>query len=257
VTATPLSHEEFDLLWEHLGFTERPYPLDVRSFGYTMEERAALRDQVRRSLASRGLHDGAEVAPALEERLAVLGRHTSSIDARMSVGEDLRVLAASRGRVGVLAAQSDDRVVVAPVRDARLVPAVIALLPDRHPGPGGAARLPKAVFDAAVDEFAASGYTGMERVLTSGGVTGRDLRTVVTLLESGRSGGGQLAANRVDQVGRRTRSPVLNWFDTEPGRYLVHGETTRDGVEWLTITPADTARVQRRLTELVEGLNRR
>lgn len=255
MTATSLSHQEFDLLWEHLGFTERPYPLDVRSFGYTMDERAALRDQVRESLLHKGLHDGAEVAPVLEEQLTLLGRHTFSVDGRLSVGEPLRVLAASDGRRGVLAAQSDDEVKLAWVRGARLVPAVIALLPDREPGPGGVARLPKQVFDGAVDEFAASGYVGLERTLTNGGVTGRDLRTVITLLESGRRGGGQLAANSVDQVGRRARTPVLNWFDTEPGRYLVHTEVTRDRVEWLTIAPADTARIEQRLTELAASLN--
>jgi hypothetical protein len=255
VSATSLSHQEFDFLWEHLGFTERPYPLDVRSFGYTMDERAALREQVRESLRRKGLHDGAEVAPALEEQLALLGRHTFSVDGRLSVGETLRVLAASDGSRGVLAAQSDDEVKVAWVRGSRLVPAVIALLPDRQPGPGGAARLPKQVFDAAVDEFAASGYVGLERTLTNGGVTGRDLRTVITLLESGRRGGGQLAANSVDQVGRRARTPVLNWFDTEPGRYLVHTEVTRDRVEWLTIAPADTARIHQRLSEMVASLN--
>lgn len=255
MSATSLSHQEFDLLWEHLGFTERPYPLDVRSFGYTMDERAALREQVRQSLVHKGLHDGAEVAPALEEQLALLGRHTLSVDGRLSVGASLRVLAASAGRHGVLAAQSDDEIRLAWVRDARLVPAVIALLPDRGPGPGGTARLPKQVFDAAIDEFGASGYVGLERTLTAAGVTGRDLRTVTTLLESGRQGGGQLAVNRVDQVGRRTRTPVLNWFDTEPGRYLVHTEVTRDRVEWLTITPADTARVEQRLTELAASLN--
>ncbi|MGB3439978.1 MAG: ESX secretion-associated protein EspG [Actinophytocola sp.] len=255
MSATSLSHQEFDFLWEHLGFTERPYPLDVRSFGYTMDERAALRDQVRQSLLHKGLHDGAEVTPELEEQLTVLGRHTFSVDGRLSVGETLRVLAAKHGRRGVLAAQSDDEVRLAWVRDARVVPAVIVLLPDRKPGPGGAARMPKPVFDAAVDEFAANGYAGMERALTSGGVTGRDLRTVVTLLESGRRGGGQLAANSVDQVGRRTRTPVLNWFDTESGRYLVHSEVDRDRVEWLTIAPGDTARVEQRLSDMAASLN--
>ena len=253
--ATSLSHQEFDLLWEHLGFTEQPYPLAVRSFGETADDRAALRDQVRQSLRDKGLHDGAEVAPALEEQLAVLGRHTFSVDGRLSVGEPLRVLAASDGARGVLAAQSDDEVRLAWVREARLVPAVIALLPDRAPGPGGTARLPKEVFDAAVDEFAAGGYVGLERTLTNGGVTGRDLRTVVTLLESPRAGGGQLAANSVDPVGRRARTPVLNWFDTEPGRYVVHSEVTRDRVEWLTIAPADTARIEQRLAEMVASLN--
>lgn len=253
--ATSLSHMEFDFLWEHLGFTEQPYPLDVPSSGQTMDERAALRDQVRQSLLDKGLHDGAEVAPELEEQLELLGRHTFGVDGRLSVGEPLRVLAAADGRRGVLAAQSDTEVRLAWVRDARLVPAVIALLPDHAPGPGGAARLPKHVFDTAVDEYAGGGYVAMERALATAGITGRDLRTVVTLLESPRAGGGQLAANRVDAVGRRTRTPVLNWFDTEPGRYLVYSEVARDRVEWLTIAPGDTARISQRLSEMAASLN--
>jgi ESX secretion-associated protein EspG len=250
-----LTHQEFDLLWEHLGFTERPYPLDVASFGHTAAERAALRAEVRQSLLHKGLHDGAEVAPVLEERLAVLGRHTFSVDGRLSVGEHLKVLAASDGRRGVLAAQNDAEVRVASVRDARLVPAVVALVPDEKPGPGGVARLPREMFDAAVDEYARTGYAGLERTLTGGGLTGRELRAVTTLVESARHGGGQLAANGVDQLGRRTRTPVLNWFDTAAGRYLVHGELDRDRVEWLTVAPADTARLEQRLTALAATLN--
>jgi hypothetical protein len=254
VPATSLSHLEFDFLWEHLGFTERPYPLDVPSFGHTMDERAELRLRTLESLRAKGLHDGREVDPRLEERLSLLGRHTVSVDGQLSVGEYLKILAAGHGRFGVLAAQTDDEVRIAQVRDARLVPAVCALLPDEKPGPGGAARLPKPVFDEAVEEFGRGGYVGMERALTSGGVTGRDLRTVITLVESGRHGGGQLAANTVDQVGRRTRTPVLNWFDTEAGRYLVLSEVSRDRVEWLTITPGDSARLEQSLTDL---MNRR
>jgi hypothetical protein len=248
---------EFDLLWEHLGFTERPYPLDVPSFGHTMAQRAELREQVRQSLADRRLHDGAEVAPVLEERLEMLGRHTFSVDGQLSVGEHLKVLAATDGRRGVLAAQNDSEVRLANVRDPRLVPAVMALLPEEKPGPGGVARLPKDVFDAAIDEFGARGYAGLERTLTSGGVSGRDLRAVITLVESARHGGGQLAANSVDQLGRRTRTPVVNWFDTDAGRYMVHSEVGRDRVEWLTVTPADTARIGRRLTDLATALNGR
>jgi hypothetical protein len=254
VPATSLTHVEFDFLWEHLGFTERPYPLDVRSFGYTMDERAELRAGVRESLKAKRLHDGQEVSPRLEEQLAVLGRHTTSVDGQLSVGEHIKVLAAATGRYGVLAAQTDDEVRVATVREARLIPAVIALLPDEKPGPGGVARLPKQVFDTAIDEYAAAGYMALERTLTTAGVSGRDLRTVLTLVESRRHGGGQLAANTIDNVGRRRRTPVVNWFDTESGRYAVHTETTRDREEWLTITPADTARIEQRLTDLSTAL---
>lgn len=250
MSATSLSHLEFDFLWEHLGFTERPYPLEIASFGHTADERAQLRGQVRESLQRKGLHDGSEVSPRLEEQLAVLGRHTFGIDGRLSVGEPLNVLAASVDGYGVLAAQTDDEVRIASVRDARLVPAVIALLPDEPAGPGGVARLPQALFDTAIEEYQSAGYAGLERALTTGGVTGRDLRTVLTLLESGRHGGGQLAVNSVDHVGRRTRSPVLNWFDTTAGRYLVSTEAGRDRVEWLTVAPAGLSRLEQRLADL-------
>lgn len=254
MSATSLSHLEFDFLWEHLGFTERPYPLTVASFGHTMDERARLRESVRESLRHKGLHDGSEVHPRLEEQLALLGRHTFGIDGRLSVGEPLNVLAASADGYGVLAAQTDDEVRIAPVRDARLVPAVIALLPDEPAGPGGVARLPKTVFDAAVEEYQATGYPGLERALTTGGVTGRGLRAVMTLLESGRHGGGQLAVNSVDHVGRRTRSPVLNWFDTSEGRYVVSSEVGGDRVEWLTVAPGGLARIEQHLAGLAATL---
>ncbi|MGH3762233.1 ESX secretion-associated protein EspG [Actinophytocola sp.] len=248
---TSLSHLEFDFIWEHLGLGEAPYPIDVASFGKTMDERAMLREQVRESLRAKGLHDGATLSPRLEEMLTLLVRGALTVDGQLSVGEYVRVLAASRGVEGVLAAQTDEEIRVVPVREGKVVSAVIALLPDEKPGPGGAARLPRRLFDDAIDEYQQSGYLGLERTLTAGGVTGRDLRTVITLVESARHGGGQLAANRVDPVGRRSRTPVVNWFDTAAGRYLAHVEVTPDRVEWLTIAPADTARIERRLSDLI------
>lgn len=251
---TSLSHLEFDLVWEHLGVGELPYPLEVASHGHTMDERAELRLQVRESLRAKGLHDGTTLSPRLEQQLVLLAHNTFSVDARLSAGEYIRVLAAADGAVGVLAAQTDSEIRVAPVRDGRLVPAVMSMLPEEKPGPGGAARLPKEVFDEAIDEFARGGYVALERALTGAGIGGRELRAVVTLVESGRHGGGQAAANRHDNLGRRSRTRVVNWFDTGPGRYLVHTETGGDRVEWLTVAPADTARVEQRLTELAAAL---
>ena len=248
---TSLSHLEFDFIWEHLGLGEAPYPIDVRSFGETMDERAALREQVRDSLRAKGLHDGEALSPRLEELLGLSVGAPFSVDGQLSVGEYVRVLAASRGTEGVLVAQTDEEIRVVPVRHGKVVGAVIALVPDEKPGPGGAARLPRQAFDDAIDEYQRSGYVGLERTLTGAGVTGRDLRTVITLVESARHGGGQLAANRVDTVGRRTRTPVVNWFDTAAGRYLAHIEVAADRTEWLTIAPADTARIEQRLTTLI------
>jgi hypothetical protein len=219
-----------------------------------MEERVVLREQVRDSLRARGLHDGETLSARLEELLTLAVRGPFSVDGQLSVGEYVRVLASSRGTEGVLVAQTDDEVRVVSVRHGKVVPAVISLLPDEKPGPGGAARLPRQAFDDAIDEYQRSGYVGLERTLTGAGVTGRDLRTVITLVESARHGGGQLAANSVDAVGRHARTPVVNWFDTAAGRYLTHIEVARDRVEWLTITPADTSRIEQRLTNLIAAL---
>jgi EspG family len=252
---TSLSHLEFDFIWEHLGLGEAPYPLDVRSFGATLDERAVLREQVRESLRAKGLHDGEVLSTRLEELLALTVRGQFSVDGQLSVGEYVRVLAAARGPEGVLVAQTDDEFRVVPVRAGKVVAAVIALVPDEKPGPGGAARLPRQVFDDAIDEYQRTGYVGLERTLTTGGgISGRDLRTVITLVESARHGGGQLAANSLDTMGRRTRTPVVNWFDTAAGRYLAHVELARDRVEWLTIAPADTARVEQRLAQHIAAL---
>jgi hypothetical protein len=251
---TSLSHLEFDFIWEHLGLGETPYPIDVRSFGETMEERVVLREQVRDSLRAKGLHDGEILSLRLEELLTLSVRAPFSVDGQLSVGEYVRVLASSRGTEGVLVAQTDEEIRVVSVRHGKVVPAVLSLLPDEKPGPGGAARLPRQAFDDAIEEYQRAGYMGLERALTGAGVTGRALRTVITLVESARHGGGQLAANSVDAVGRRTRTPVVNWFDTSAGRYLTHVELARDRVEWLTITPADTSRIEQRLTDLIAAL---
>jgi len=251
---TSLSHLEFDFIWEHLGLGEAPYPIDVRSFGETMEDRAVLRAQVRDSLRAKGLHDGEVLSTRLEELLGLAARGPFTVDGQLSVGDYVRVLAASRGTEGVLVAQTDEEVRVVPVRHGKVVAAVIALVPDEKPGPGGAARLPRQAFDDAIDEYQRTGYVGLERTLTGAGVTGRDLRTVITLVESARHGGGQLAANSVDNLGRRSRTPVVNWFDTAAGRYLAHVEVTADRTEWLTIAPADRSRIEQRLTNLIVAL---
>lgn len=251
---TSLSHLEFDFICEHLGVGELPYPIDIRSHGETMEERVVLRQEVRESLRAKGLHDGEVVSPRLEELLTLAARGPFTVDGQLSVGEYVRVLAASRGPAGVLVAQTDDEVRVVPVRDGKVVRAVIALVPDEKPGPGGAARLPRTAFDESIDEYQRTGYVGLERTLTGAGVTGRELRTVITLVESARHGGGQLAANSVDSMGRRNRTPVVNWFDTAAGRYLVHAEVGQDRAEWLTVAPADTARIEERLTRLAAAL---
>src|SRR5436309_1281860 len=64
-----------DSLWEALDGGELPYPLELRSHGDTMDERAALRRQLHRELGEEGLLDhGGRLEPRIEEWLGTLAR---------------------------------------------------------------------------------------------------------------------------------------------------------------------------------------
>ncbi|GAA3024812.1 ESX secretion-associated protein EspG [Actinokineospora globicatena] len=244
---------EFDLLWESLGRSDRPYPLDVPSFGETTDERDQLRKEVVEGLVARGLHDGADVDRELEDSLTLLAQHDYSVDGLLSVGRHVRVLGAGRGSRTALAVQTGERIRIGQLRGGGVVAEIMALLPDAEPGPGTAVTLRKSVFHDAIDAYVETGFGGLETVLNQGGLTGRDMRTIATLVENSRHGGGQVAANSLDRVGRRTRTDVVNWFDTTAGRYLAL-PTRRDGVDWLTLAPADAPRLTQRLRELVASV---
>lgn len=253
-SAVRLSHVEFDLVWERLRLGEVPYPLAVPSAGFTVEERDGLRGEVARGLRDRGLADHRDLESGFEDVLVLLARNEISIDGEVFAGGRHAILAAARGGRGVVAVLDAGELLLQPVRSTELTAAVISLLPTVPAAHGGEVTMPRAVFRSAMAAVQRAGYAAFESELAMAGVSGRDLRTVSTLVESGRTGGGQLAANSLDRMGRRTRSPVLNWFDTPAGRYLVEVTRTVQGEEWVTIGPADAARVGRRLTDLVAGL---
>lgn len=251
-----LSHAEFDILWEHLGVGERPYPLVVPSFGYTFDERDQVRLEVFASLAARGLVDAVDVDRDLEDRLLMLVRNECTIDGQFTLDERVQVLAAARRDNGVLALLSETELKLIPVRASALAGAVAALLPEVEPGPGAPVTIPRPVFADAAETYAREGVPAMEFALSRGGVTGREVRTVSTLICAGSAGGGQLAANAVDQLGRRVRSGVLNWFDTGAGRYLVQTQVDRNKDSWVTIAPGDRGRIGLKLKELMASVRR-
>jgi ESX secretion-associated protein EspG len=257
VSVVSLSHLEFDVLWERLDLGDRPYPIDVPSPGETVDERARLCERALQSLAEKGLHDGRELDPRLEDLLIMLVRNTFTVDAHLVGARELEILAAGRGERGVVAVQTGSDLRLRAVRDTNLVGEVVGLLPDEKPGPGGPVSMPRAVFRDATEAYARGGYAGLEAALNAGGVTGRDMRTVVTLVESPRHAAGQLAANGTDRTGRPARTPVLNWFDTAAGRYLVQPAPGRDREEWLLFTPGGSSRIAGRLVELIASVKGR
>ncbi|WP_018683402.1 ESX secretion-associated protein EspG [Actinokineospora enzanensis] len=241
---------EFDLVWESLGLAERPYPLEIPVHGTTLDDRARLRTEVVQTLAARGLHDGRDLDRRLEDHLTLLARNEFSVDGLLSIGRHVRVLGAGRGTRAVFAVQTGGRVRIGPLGGGGIVGEIITLLPAADPGPGTAVTLPKSVFNNAVDAYVDTGFGGLETILNQAGVSGRDMRTIATLVENSRHGGGQVAANTVDRLGRRTRTDVVNWFDTTAGRYLAL-PTHHNGTDWLTLAPADTPRLTQRLHTLV------
>ncbi|MFE0023952.1 ESX secretion-associated protein EspG [Amycolatopsis sp. NPDC059021] len=246
VNGIVLSHLEYDLLWADLGLGPQPYPLEVRSHGYTMDERDVLGGQVFDGLAEAGLIDEDDrVDPRVDELLESLARPVVSVDA-LVVGEiSLRVLAAAGKRRGVLATLDDVELALRPMWPDELVDVVAGVIGDCNPGPGEPVRLPRETFSEAMRAFADKGYPAFERTLARAGITGRATRALSTMVDSPRHVSGQLAAN-----GAAGRSPVVSWFDTDAGRY---GATVQDvaGTRWVTVTPANGHWLVNRVEELL------
>jgi hypothetical protein len=226
-----------DFLWEALGAGDPPYPLEVRSHGATMDERAALRRQVRADLATDGLIDGrGRLEPELEDWFGALAQADLSIDAvflpELDAPPVLALAAASRA-AAVLAVQHQNELRLRAVPRDGLVSAIVGLLP-------GAPRGTEVSISIPAEELALV-PAGAPR--TSDQETRKALARL-TAMPNRR--GGQIAVNsRTDMRGRR-RSPVLSWFDNDSGRYLTR---TRDG--WTTVAPTDAATLRHRIGEMV------
>ncbi|ANZ40864.1 hypothetical protein BBK82_37655 [Lentzea guizhouensis] len=244
--AVVLSHLEFDLVWEDLGFGDLPAALDVPSHGATEAERDQLAAGVAETLAGAGLvDDHDDVVPELEELLGMLHHHAVSVDALVFADQPWRVLAAVRGSRGVLAVLNNEELALEPMARDDLVRAVVKVLGEHPAGPGEQVRLPRAAYSAALQGYVDHGYHGLERALADAGVRGSAMRPLITIAEAGRIGAGQLAV-----TGGRGRSPVLTWSDTKAGRYAITTEHVHEE-QWVRVVPADPAWITRRLTDMV------
>jgi hypothetical protein len=249
MSAATLSMAEFDVVWSTLGLGAVPFPLGGPDGGARPARHAVLA-----ALAARGLAIGGRLRDEWADRLAVLADPDRSVDAVGGIGHPLAAVAASAGGTAVLAVLDRGAVVLAPVREGSLVEAVVALLPMVPAGPGR----PLAVPVAAVRRFMAadgveeSGRHGDRspdrRALTEAGVDMADATLLVNLVED-RLRGGQFGVN-LSRPGSRVlfrAVPVVSWFDTGDGRYLM----TNDG-DTVTIAPADSAQIAVRLREVLD-----
>ena len=239
---------ELDFMCEALQIGELPYPLEVRSHGATMDERAVLRRQVHDELRERRLVDrSGRLEPHVEEWLGVLAQPAQSIDSVFLPeldGSPVRALAAAGRGAAILAIQSPDGSLELRQLDrGGLASAIVEMLPKVPRGTEPSITLP-------ADEFALVGAGA--RGPAPGRASDVETRQALTRLTGQPSlRGGQLAANSRGQLSGRRRSTVLAWFDNAGGRYLGQVKVASDGREWTTLAPADAATLRKRISEMM------
>lgn len=247
-SAETLDQLALDFLWEAFGAGELPYPLQVRSHGETVDERAGLRARMHAELAARGLIDRhGRVEAHVEDWLGVLARPDLTIDALFMPelpGRAVAVLAAASGGAGVVAVQAGDDLHLRRVRGDALVTEVVGLLPAAPRGAVASISLP-------ADEFAAIAPRSPR-----GAADGDPRAAAARLVAQPNVRGGQFGVTARDANGGRVRGPVLSWFDKPDGRYLASASRGRDGRDWVTVAPADLQTVRHRLGQLVAEVTR-
>ncbi|GAA5164782.1 MULTISPECIES: ESX secretion-associated protein EspG [Amycolatopsis] len=265
---TPL---ELDFLWESFGGGELPYPLEFRSHGATMDERAHLRRQALTELARRGVADGrGRPEPHVENYFEVLASAEVSLDSVHLPAPNARPLlavAAALGGQGVLAVQDERGFHFHPAPADGLASAIVSLLPAAPRGTEKSITVPleQLMTDTGADflqrRVADPGSTAARSATTGGGgrATGgrvsadEDRKALARLQAQPRLRGGQIGANARGRVSGKVRTPVLSWFDTDSGRYFTQASRGHDGRDWITIAPADAPSLRHRLNEMLSG----
>ena len=231
--AATLSRPEFEAVWSALDLGDVPFPL-AGARPPAPEWPVDLATAFAR-LAERGLVVGTRLRDELVDCLTVLALPERSVDAVGGVGHRLAALAATARGVAAMAVADGDEVTVTSIREGSLVESVVALLPAVPAGPGREVTVPVAVVRRFLD--------GQD----DAGVPPHAVAALGALAEA-RVRGGQFGVNMADPLsGELFRGiPVVSWFDTVDGRYLM----TNDG-DTLTVAPADAAVIAVRLHEVL------
>ncbi len=250
--AATLSPREFQVVWSVLGLGPVPFPL-----AGSRRDRLSVAPAhgVFAGLAERGLATAGRLHDEWVTCLTVLSRPERSVDAVGVAGHRMSAVAASTRGVAALAVVDRGSVVLAPIREGSLVESVVALLPHVPAGPGHEVVVPVAAVrrflagDGSADPGRHGDPLQDRAALRAAGIGTRDATLLLDLAED-RLLGGQFGVNVADPItgGPYRCIPVVSWFDTADGRYLM----TNDGSA-LTVAPADSAQIAVRLHEILDG----
>jgi hypothetical protein len=240
-----LSAVELYLLWTTMGLGETPAVLDLVHVGRTPARRAKLVEETSEALAARDLGTVTEPARDLAAMVRSLGTATSALDMRVyGEGTPLFAYAGAGSSGAALAARVGDEVRVGAVRATALASSLLGSLTGLPAGSGRPVNVNAADYESACQEGAYDGASGFSRALHAAGLRSTDVHTLVSALTT-RKGGGQLGA-----TGRVRTYSVVNWLDTEDGRYALR----RNG-DWITVTPADTPRLTAMAEEMLADVS--
>ncbi|OLT39103.1 hypothetical protein BJF85_07835 [Saccharomonospora sp. CUA-673] len=237
---------EFYLLWRGLGLGETPAVLEVPPVGRTAEYRAELTALVDDSLSGRDLGTVGRPDADLEHLLRTLAEPEVSVDLVAS-GADVtfRSFGAIAERGAATVGTSGEEVLLGPVRRGELVDRMLEALADVDAGPGAPGNVGHADYLRACKAGTREGASGFLDVLREAGVRSSEAATFLRAVE-GRRSGGYVGASSV----ARGRTPsTVNWVDTDQGRYVL-----RMVGDWVTVTPADRARLRAMAQEMVDDL---
>jgi hypothetical protein len=248
-----LSLAALDVLWADLRLGRVPFPLEIRSHGDTLDDRARIRAAVYADLGRRGLARDERPADTLVEDLRLLADPTKIVDLvallDMDDAEPMKALAATRGRHGILVVQGKLTLRLIRMRDIYTTGALVDLLPATRAGAGNSITSPAGALRAGPGRQRGEQQGGVLRKVAPA-VADATLRAIAAVMEQSVRRAGQLGVTRIDDAGRRHRLPGIAWFDTDDGRYATTTARGRDGEDWVTLWPADNARLTHRLAEL-------
>ncbi|RJQ70749.1 ESX secretion-associated protein EspG [Pseudonocardiaceae bacterium YIM PH 21723] len=255
VTEQPLqlTATEFDVLWEHLELGPMPLVIKVPSPGRTFTERRGIERKTWDDLEERGLGRQVGLDPMLERMLRTLARPDQEVDGRLWLGRKIRVLAATRDDLSVLAVLDGGTLSLYPATTGSLPRLAVGVLDHRQAGSGRSVTLRSADLDAGA-EAAATAPGGLAGALVQRGVRPEDADMLAGMV-LGAQQRGQFGAAIRDRWARRHRADrVIGFFDTERGRYAQTRRPAPDGVLWSAIYPVDDRRLIAQLEELLTEL---